>query len=610
MTTRPTIIRLIAPLLLIAMHLGWGYSTSYDGKTLCFAELFEIMMNDAHDSIGKNMIGSPAAYYGTSEMIQLKHCNIVFDRERDNFWDLRYSNGGERIRITKAIELLDCEFPLYYWFLVRGVDFEQPLILRDCRNVKFIFKDCRFQSTTEYRACTGEFVQFLHCQLDYGFFITEKCDFSNLIRFDSCILGMNAARVRHSQNREHLNVIKNLSRVPPYFHVETAGNPFELRITNSDFRLDTTLLDSFPIHVGLSNCGFTSMILSNSRFNLPVDLSFVNVEQQCNIHNVTFYGSVLSEAFSFNPSNARVEWKCFAGNKLAVLDDHGQKYTGNNILDAGEEYVSKNLISVYANFYQMYRSQGDRLAANASYIEWKDIETQYLSEKMKNNPELTIRFTYWMNIFLRIFCDYGTNPIKSVYWSGLVLASFALFYLLSPSESGTLNNDAFLRRVREYGTYFSHGERLADIERRLLPGEVKVYTDEQLKLRTYLAEHHLSLPSWYRLFTIRIRKASLPFRLWLAIGLDKAIGPWATASSMNRLFIWCILGFLMMMNWIGDILIRFLDACSTSLNAFSTLGFGEIPLKGAAKYLAIIEGFTGWFLLSIFSVALISQILQ
>ncbi|HHZ65452.1 MAG TPA: hypothetical protein EYN38_09000 [Flavobacteriales bacterium] len=46
------------------------------------------------------------------------------------------------------------------------------------------------------------------------------------------------------------------------------------------------------------------------------------------------------------------------------------------------------------------------------------------------------------------------------------------------------------------------------------------------------------------------------------------------------------------------------------MNTFTTLGFGEIPVKGIGRYIAILEGFLVWFLLSIFSVSLISQILQ
>ena len=51
------------------------------------------------------------------------------------------------------------------------------------------------------------------------------------------------------------------------------------------------------------------------------------------------------------------------------------------------------------------------------------------------------------------------------------------------------------------------------------------------------------------------------------------------------------------------------NALMLSINTFTTLGFGDIPIKGLTRYLAIIEGFIGWFMLSIFSVSLISQLL-
>ncbi|MCE7995702.1 MAG: two pore domain potassium channel family protein [Roseivirga sp.] len=52
-----------------------------------------------------------------------------------------------------------------------------------------------------------------------------------------------------------------------------------------------------------------------------------------------------------------------------------------------------------------------------------------------------------------------------------------------------------------------------------------------------------------------------------------------------------------------------LNAMTLSLNAFVTLGFGTIPTSGLARYICIIQGFIGWFLLSIFTASLINQVL-
>jgi hypothetical protein len=58
---------------------------------------------------------------------------------------------------------------------------------------------------------------------------------------------------------------------------------------------------------------------------------------------------------------------------------------------------------------------------------------------------------------------------------------------------------------------------------------------------------------------------------------------------------------------VWNIFISFLNALTLSLNSFTTLGFGNIPTSGFARYICILQGFLGWFLLSLFTVALINQ---
>ncbi len=51
------------------------------------------------------------------------------------------------------------------------------------------------------------------------------------------------------------------------------------------------------------------------------------------------------------------------------------------------------------------------------------------------------------------------------------------------------------------------------------------------------------------------------------------------------------------------------NAITLSLNSFVTLGFGTIPTTGLARYVCIIQGFLGWFLLSVFTASLINQVM-
>ncbi|MCZ6899995.1 MAG: ion channel, partial [Bacteroidetes bacterium] len=86
-------------------------------------------------------------------------------------------------------------------------------------------------------------------------------------------------------------------------------------------------------------------------------------------------------------------------------------------------------------------------------------------------------------------------------------------------------------------------------------------------------------------------------------------GKWSELSPKTKFIAGIIigLGFLLFLGYV--LLIKVLNALTLSVNAFTTLGFGDIPTQGLARYVAIIQGFIGWFLLSIFSVALINQVL-
>jgi hypothetical protein len=75
-------------------------------------------------------------------------------------------------------------------------------------------------------------------------------------------------------------------------------------------------------------------------------------------------------------------------------------------------------------------------------------------------------------------------------------------------------------------------------------------------------------------------------------------------------FIGTLTFFLVLLYIIYLVFIRALNSLVLSINAFSTLGFGQIPVRGFTKYVAIIEGFIGWFLLSVFIVSLLNQMMS
>lgn len=107
------------------------------------------------------------------------------------------------------------------------------------------------------------------------------------------------------------------------------------------------------------------------------------------------------------------------------------------------------LIGCYSTFYQIFKSQGNRFYANNSYVEWKNIETNYLNHVYKQNNDSQIYFIYLMNLFLRDFCSYGTDPLESIYLSGVVilLFGFSYFFIPSPINSTRINS---IRNIQRY----------------------------------------------------------------------------------------------------------------------------------------------------------------
>ena len=87
-------------------------------------------------------------------------------------------------------------------------------------------------------------------------------------------------------------------------------------------------------------------------------------------------------------------------------------------------------------------------------------------------------------------------------------------------------------------------------------------------------------------------------------------GKWVDLTAGKKFLLGSVTFLAIITYGVYLITIRSLNSLILSINTFTTLGFGDIPVVGVSRYVAILEGFLGWFLLSIFSVSLISQILQ
>jgi hypothetical protein len=588
-------------------------ASSIDGQKVSFRRLMEEMTNDVADPPGENTIGYPVAYHAKKDFIVMRNVEIVFDRTLDNDLDQRFVTGGSPIIVRKGILFQNCIFPSQYWYLLRNVVFEDIVGFRQCKSIKAIFKDCTFKHHLYMSECEMNFAEFDSCSFQHGMEIGTNTKIEDHLTFKQCNFSMRPDWVRNPRVHEDQNVIKNLHAVPPLFMLLNRVDPFDLSIDQCSFHLDSSIQNRADFMVRLNSSQFNSLNFANCVADVPLNLSFTSVANQLSLHNCKLEGNVLAEAFNFNTGNAKVEWQSLAGDKIAIYDpDQKLILHGGNLQKFSSNFGFNTLISTYALFYSSYRQQGNRLSANDCYTEWKDVETAYLNFLYHKKPSFQIYFNWLMNVFLKVFCDYGTNPVKSMIWSFYVMVGFGLFYFFFPQHTGMRRRKSLYAQLHNYGKWLTEGKAVALIwqENHALDA---ASDQERAEFLQFLKEHKKKLPLYFRLSARSVRRQqSFSSRLQIAMlhVFDLSFGRLRAGTSAQKAIATFAFTTLLLFQLLVGLLIHLTDSLTTSLNAFSTLGFGEIPFQGLARYLAVIEGFIGWFLLSIFSVSLISQIIQ
>ena len=136
---------------------------------------------------------------------------------------------------------------------------------------------------------------------------------------------------------------------------------------------------------------------------------------------------------------------------------------------------------------------------------------------------------------------------------------------------------------------------------------------EYEEFKKFIENSNKTIPAFFTVTALPLYKWAISSTKLTAAFLHKIDiinGSWNDLPSGKRFWklILLIGAFLVAVTY--DIFIKILNSMMLSINTFTTLGFGEIPIKGLPRYLAIIQGFIGWFMLTIFSVSLISQLLN
>ncbi len=273
------------------------------------------------------------------------------------------------------------------------------------------------------------------------------------------------------------------------------------------------------------------------------------------------------------------------------------------------EYSFNSETALLGFFRDHYISNHNRTSANGVFVAIKNLETERLAYLYRENPSFKAFFTWKVNQFLKIFSAYGTEPARAIIFSVYVILAFALIYLFFPNHWDSHGKERIKHRFLFFYKYLSLNKGIHDV---YLEDQREEIENNQKFLKVLMA-HKEEAPKFFFL-------AAMPLYGWTMSGtrlysnllkrIDFLKGAWKETDKKVRPLKSLLVVLIFVIAICYDLFIKILNAIMLSINTFTTLGFGEIPIKGLPRYLAIIQGFIGWFMLTIFSVSLISQLLN
>ncbi len=491
---------------------------------------------------------------------------------------------------------------------IRNQIFKRGLWMENCSSHLKI-SNCEFAALNFVKSKDGVSSLFLDsCSFrslrimgdrEFGWLHVNNCDIHDIISLDQNFEDVSIKNNTFTSPKKNFNLLR--IGFMDYNHVSIANNTFPI-------------LDS-SISLSLDNGSFKSVWLHKNTLN-NLNLTGVTVEKVFFVDSCAIYGFVFVSDLSFNAELTNLPWFQIDSFRLSLARSYGSyidpfedfTYRAQSKEELANIYRFNDLISIYMKFYSMYKTRGDRQSANACYVEMKDIETRRFKYRYAQTPNINTWFDWRFNQFLKTFCDYGTNPVKSLIFSIYTILVFAGIYLLFYSDWDRINRKYLMRKHTEF-LNFIRSERSMD-EFYKLKHQEEFESFENYKLR--LEDSKGKVPFFLRwlgkpLYLLSALKYHFTF--WLYRRGAVLGGRWANMKLGRRLLHGFVIAVVVLTYLIYLLTVRCINSIVLSINTFSTLGFGRIPVTGVSRYIAVIEGFTGWFLLSIFSVSLISQMM-
>jgi hypothetical protein len=293
-------------------------------------------------------------------------------------------------------------------------------------------------------------------------------------------------------------------------------------------------------------------------------------------------------------------------DKFEITDDEINKWSDSD--RGSDELLYKNGLTQLSKFHTYFKNFNDRQSANDVYVKIKDLETGRLETLYKENPSFENFFEVIVIRFLKRFSNYGTSPSKIVISAFQIILLFAFLFLFSSNSWNSVNFKTLNDKIKPSISYFITNNSIESSFR-----SYKIGQEQYAESQALLTQNKSNIPAVFYFPSITFVKiqnklTALKLKVWNYFNVVE--GSWVDLSRRKKITNSIILSVFLFFFIAFKILVLLLNALTLSINSFTTLGFGEIPIKGLGRHLAILEGFIGWIFLTLFSVTLISQVLS
>lgn len=546
----------------------------------------------------------------TSELYELTNTEIFYDFKKDSqyHWNLPLSKPSETDTISKktifpAVMLKKCKLPTNLACQVRNIIFENNINFAGCDGGgQITFYNCTFKQGLDFMGSDLTRVRFKYCSILQRTVVVES-QFSEL-SFANCSFYTDNQVVKSNYKIGYEIANQNYQYLFYFTLTEKKINTFYL----SNCKILPTEVMPVLSFIGgkYDNIYIDGINFANSIFNF----TGCSVKESFTVRNCKFNRPFGMEQFNFPKDNTSFLWSQLDSVGLGFYTNYNKlPYTNKTDTLISNIYNYNELKSSYRKFYSMYRTAGDMVSANACYIQMKDMETTKYRYLYQQSQNIHTWFNWRFNQFLKYFSKYGTNPIQSLIFSMWTILIFAAVYFFFYSNWDGINRAFLIKKHRTLLQYFSSEQRLEDFYTENYIEDLKLFDEYKKEMK----ESKIHVPLFiillgkplYLFSVIKYKVISLIYRR-----TEILQGRWIDLKPMRKVLVGITVFISVIIYLIYLCIIRALNATTLSVNAFSTLGFGSIPVKGASRYITILEGFLGWFLLSIFSVSLISQMIQ